>query len=151
MSSGLSVSATIVDGVFVWQQAGEPQRLPLLEQSTSSATAEWSTPVLSFIGRAVIGLAVLAGVGLFISDLGEHKAPTTMAGAPDPITTGSIKPLLRPTIGTDEEERTKALARASAMSSRQDEVGRRAVNMMCSECGLSTRTEPGATLARPSR
>lgn len=140
MSSGFSVTATIVNGVFVWQQAGEPQPLPLIEQPSSRAPAEWSPPMLGLAGRAVTALAVLGCLGWSVATLnpGKHSAPMTMTAAPDPITTGSTRPVLRPTLGSDEEERTKALARASALSSRQDEIGRRAVDMMCTACGITT-------------
>jgi hypothetical protein len=153
MSSGPFVSASIVDGVFVWQQAGEPRPLPGVEQPATQTTAEWSTPVIGFVGRTMVGFVVLACVAWSIEaiNLGEHSASTTMAARLDPITTGSIRPQLRPTIGTDEDERTKALARASAISSRQDEVGRRAIDMMCAGCGISRPAEPGGAFARPTR
>jgi hypothetical protein len=144
MSSSLSISSSILDGGFVWQEAGERQPLPVGEQPASPASAGWSVPVFGFVGRAMIGLAVLASVGWAVGtiNLNEQNAPTPMAAAPDPITTGSIRPVLPPTIGTGEEERTKALARASALSSRQDGVGRRAVNMMCTACGIPSPPAP---------
>lgn len=148
MSSGL---ATVVDGVFVWQQAGEPQPLPLIEQPTSRATTRWRAPVLSLVGRAMIAVAVLACLGWSITAINSNTqiAPTTLAQALDPITTGSIKPMLRSTIGTDEDDRATALARASALTARQDQVGRRAIDMMCSECGIS-RFPGGASASTPS-
>lgn len=134
MSSGLSVSATIVNGVFAWKQTGEPQRLPsVIEAAPLEKTVEWSTPILGFVGKAMLGAAVLLCVGWSVKtiSLEGYGTPTTLAAMPDePITTGSIKPLLRSTIGTDDDERGKALARAAALSSRQDEAGRRAIDMI---------------------
>lgn len=106
MSSGLSVSATVVDGVFVWEQAGESQPLPMIEQPASSATAEWSAPLLGFVGRAMMGCAVLACLSWSMAAMSvrEQAAPTMIAAGPAPITTGSNRPVLRPSLNTDEDD-----------------------------------------------
>ena len=103
MSSDLSISATVVAGVFVWEQSGRPQPLPLIDQSGTLSTAGWSAPLMGLLGRAMIGSVMLVclggSVGLIHFGRSETSTPLAAAIDLDPMTTASVPLPLRPAFG----------------------------------------------------